>query len=119
MSTTLNFQGSIVVLPSPDFGNQEDLSFDRINSKSRGGDLIVYRDPNWTHTITLKLKFSFITQSKANTLILFIKRSLGQQITLTDWEGFTWTGIISTPAGEVVQESLSNITATFEFVGGR
>lgn len=110
--------GISVLLPSPDFGNTEELNFDRINRRTRGGDLIVYRDPEWTHTITLKLKFSYMTQLKVNAILSFYTATLGKAITLRDWENFSWTGVITSPP-KISQPGPNNYVAEFQFTGAR
>ena len=120
MATVLSqaSSGLTITLPSPDFNNDEKMEFDRINRRTRGGDLVVFRDPEWTHTITLDLKFSWMTQARVHALLAFLKATLGQVITLTDWESYVWTGMVITP-GKVAQPGPSNFTAAFSFIGTR
>lgn len=121
MATVLNYQSSngliTLTLPSPDFDNTEKLDFDRINRKTRGGDLIVFRDSIWTATKTLVYKFSYIPQVRINQLLQFMRLTMGLTIELIDFEGFVWNGIIMTPSGEVSQPGRENFTAQFEFQG--
>ncbi len=117
MATVISYGSITVRLPSPDFDNSEKLDFDRINRKTRGGDLIIFRDEEWTHTQTLSYRFSFMTQSKVNRLLAFLKLTVGLTITLTDFEGFAWSGIITTPTGEVSQPERQGFSAQFDFQG--
>lgn len=117
MATVLSFGATTLILPSPDFENVEKLDFDRINRKTRGGDLIVFRDPTWSATTTLVYRFSYMTQTKVDSLLRFMRQTLGLTIALTDFEGFIWSGVILTPAGEVAQPGRQNFTAQFEFQG--
>ena len=100
----LTFGTLSVQLPSPEFGNVNGLAQSRIQMSSRGGDLIIYRDPSWPTTETLKYQFKDLSNSRAKRFLAFIDASLGQDITLVDYEGVSWTGIITNPDTAVTQE---------------
>ena len=100
----LSFGTLSVQLPSPEFGNVNGISQSRIQMNSRGGDLIIYRDPAWPTTETLKYQFKDLSNTKAKNFLAFIDASLGRDITLVDYEGVSWTGIIINPDTAVTQE---------------
>lgn len=117
MSTTLQYLNQTVVLRDPDFGNVDRLEQSRINRQTRGGDLEIFRDPNWPTDEIQDYKFSFLTQVQINQLLAFFDFSLGQIITLIDHENFTWSGVIITPNGEVSQPARQGFSAQFQFQG--
>jgi len=47
----------------------------------------------------------------------FLEESLGQEITLTDWEGRTWVGIVTTPDAEITRGKGCTNNLAFEFEG--
>lgn len=114
---TLSYEQYSITLRNPDFSNTEDLEISRINRKSRGGDLLMFRDPIWPVTQNLNYKFSFLKQSDLNNLLHFMDLTLGQTVTLVDYEGRTWTGIIITPGSEVSQPERQDFAAQFQFQG--
>jgi hypothetical protein len=116
-NTTLSYGGASVTLRSPDFGNSLKLEPTRINRKNRGGDIIIAQDPNWPIVRILTMKFSFQNQDEVNRLLQFLEYSLGQIITLLDFEERTWTGIITTPSGKVSQPAREGFSAELEFQG--
>jgi hypothetical protein len=109
-------QGSLSVqLRSPDFGNSDSIEIRRISRTTRGGQLIIFRDPQWPKTRTFKVKFSYLKQSDLDNLLDFIYRTVGQNVTYTDHDGRSWTGIILTPGEEVSQPGREDYSAQFTF----
>lgn len=121
MATILSYAPLSLILriPSPDFDDSETVSQDRIVRKTRGGDLIVFRDPEWTGVSQLKFKFSGMDQGKVNQFLNFIKLTVGLPITLTDYEGNVWTGVILNPDAGIVQPGRQILGCSFEFQGSR
>lgn len=117
MAVTLSYETLSITLPSPDFEDTTRLEFNRIQRKTRGGDLIVYKDNLWPKNEVLSMRFSYLGQGQVNRLLDFIYQSLGKDITLLDHEGKTWTGMIVTPAANIVENSRNNLTASFDFIG--
>jgi hypothetical protein len=109
--------GQDIRLPRPEYGNGKRLDFTRINRRSRGGDLIVYRDPQWPKTKTLTLTFAWLTEAQKQALLSFLHQFLATPVQYHDHYGDVWEGIIMTPAANIVQESLNNLTVTLDFQG--
>ncbi len=112
---TLTFGTFHVQLRNPDFGDRESVEVRRINRKTRGGDLIIYRDLAWPLYSTYTWKFSFLAQADLDRLLYFLKLSLGQVIVIIDYEGRTFNAIITTPTDEVSQEGVEEYHAGFSF----
>ena len=113
----LTFGTLVLTLRNPEFGDSRNLEIARINRKTRGGDLVVFRDPMWPKTEVLRFAFDYLTETKAYALDHFLKVSLGQEITLVDYEGRSWTGIIRAPQGSIKQQGRCQYQADFEFEG--
>jgi hypothetical protein len=114
---TLTFGSNVLILRNPEIGDARNLEIARINRKTRGGDLVIYRDPTWPITEVLRFSFTALTDTKAYQLDYFLQVSLGQLITLVDYEGRTWQGIIRSPQGTITQQGICNYNAEFEFEG--
>jgi hypothetical protein len=106
-----------VSLRSPDFGNKDQLAFNRISRETRGGTLIVYADPIWPKIETLVLSFSALHRNVAQALLTFLDSYLGQEVGLIDWEHRYWKGIIITPENSVIEDSKDSFSASFSFEG--
>lgn len=115
MAITLTKGSLTVTLRDPDFGDTDTIESRRIQRKSRGGDLIMYRDPMWPKTETFTFEFSYLKRQDLMNLVLFIEETLGQEITLTDYNGRVFQGIITTPSEELAQSGLENFTTKFSF----
>jgi hypothetical protein len=106
-----------IELRSPNLGNKDRLSFNRIVRETRGGTLMVYADPMWPKIQTLVLSFSGLTGTQKDALLSFLDTYLGQEIGLLDWEHRYWKGVIVKPDMPVVQDDRNSYTASFEFEG--
>lgn len=117
----LQFEATTLTLPSPEFGNGETLEFTRINRKTRGGDLMVFRDNTWPKDDVLSFNFERLTEQQSQDLLRFLAHSLGKDITLTDHESRKWIGYVLTPTGNVIQPAPRRsacdraFAASFEF----
>lgn len=93
---TLNFR-------PPTLGNKDEISFQRINRQTRGGDLILFRDNQWPKTERLHLTFDFDTNARGLRLLQFIRDYIGLEMNYRDHENRLWVGIIANPETELVQ----------------
>lgn len=104
-------------LETPNLGNLDRLSFNRVMRETRGGTLVVYADPVWPKVQTLVLSFSNLKSVEAQGLLTFMDDHLGKEIGLIDWEHRYWRGVITSPDGAVVEDAFDTFTASFEFQG--
>ncbi len=116
---TFTFGSFTFQVRKPDFGSSDKLEFSRINRRSRGGDLIIYRDPQWPESITLMLPFSFLGNKDIINFRKLFELSLGEQVTYQDHLGSTWTGIILNPAEPIVQYGIDRFSLKVELQGAR
>lgn len=120
---TLTYGSLSVVLTNVELGNTDSIEQSRIQMNSRAGDLIIFRDPQWPTSEKIKLQFKNLSQVKAKSFLAFIDATLGQDITLVDYEGFSWTGTILNPETAVTQEgpelgvACGGFNAEIEFQG--
>ncbi len=106
-----------VALKTPNLGNKDRLSFQRVLRETRGGTLIVYADPIWPKIQTLVLTFSGLLRVESQELLTFIDDHLGQEIGLIDWEHRYWRGVITTPDEPAIEDRFDSFTVNFEFEG--
>lgn len=104
-----------LTLRAPDFDNSDKLQFTRVNRQTRGGDLTIFRDPIWPQSAILALKWSTLAQKDINNILIFLKATIGQLVEYTDYEGRVFTGVIKTPASEVVESARQLNSAELEF----
>ena len=104
-----------IILPSPDFENQEKEAFNRVNRRTRGGDLYIYRASFWPKSETFGMRWSNLSEKQAKDLLIFLQRSAGKLVIFTDFENRSFTGLIKSPNNEIVQTSRYLFSTSFEF----
>lgn len=114
---TLTYGSLVVSIKSPVFGNKESVEVRRIVRKTRGGDLTICRDLAWPKTIIVTYAFSYLKEIDYTRLMEFMSVSLGQIITLLDYEGRLWQGIIITPGNDFSETGIQDTGAGFQFQG--
>lgn len=114
-AVTLTYGTNTITLRPPEFDNVQSISLDRIARKTRNGDLIIFRDPNWVKNEVFKYSFVYLTQRQVYDLLNFIQLSLGQNVTLVDYEGRIFVGTIINPAAVMAQPGVDNFTVDIEF----
>lgn len=117
MSVVFTYNGVNHTFRNPQMGNGDELSFQRINRRSRGGDLILFRDADWPKTEVLSLTFSFAEEADARLLINFIRATIGKFINYRDHENRLWTGVIQNPDAEITQAGISTYQIQISFEG--
>lgn len=108
-----------LVLKNPETDNRRRASFDRVLRETRGGDLIVYRDPNWNTVQSLQFTIIGIKRSLLTDLQTFMDNTLGEEIVLVDWLGEEWRGIITRPDEIATEDNEGYWTYAFEFEGSK
>lgn len=104
-------------LPKPDFDDTYTYDFTRINRRSRGGDLIISRDPIWPATKSLNLRWSYLSQAQVDVILNFMKVSLGRRCRYLNYDNVEWEGFITNPQAQAQQQGRSNFTINIEFQG--
>lgn len=112
---TLSLGSLTLELRNPEFGNKETIQSKRISRNIRGGDLVVFRDNNWSVTNILDFEITVLSQDRITEFLTFIRLTLGQPITLIDYMGRSWTGIIITPTEEAIQSGREFWKIKFQF----
>lgn len=102
---------------NPTIGNRDQLSFQRVNRRTRGGDLTIFRDTDWPKTEVLSLTFDFDKEEDYRRLLNLIKISIGDQINYLDHENKQWSGIIQNPDTEGSQAGLNSFQIQVLFEG--
>jgi hypothetical protein len=104
-------------LRKPEFDDSYSYDFTRINRQSRGGDLLIARDPIWPSTKSLSLRFTYLKQSEIDLLLDFMKLTLGKRCRYLNYDNVEWEGFITNPQAVTQQIGRSNHTITIEFQG--
>ena len=98
----------LMTLRTPNFGDRDRNKYNRINRESRGGSLVVFRDPKWPKQRTLLLDFSGILDSEVDNILSFFQNTLGLPIGFRDWQNRVWRGIITNPNSPVIFSKRNN-----------
>lgn len=109
-----------VILTIPEIGDVDKIDVSRVQEQTRGGDLIIFRDPVWPITEILRYKFIGLTRNKSQALLKFFADTIGLSIQLSDYQGIIWNGIILTPEAEITCSNDNNCGTyeiEFEFQG--
>ena len=116
---TYPYSTPVLTLPlrRPNFDNVTQLEYRKINRRSRGGTLQIFRDTAWPSAERLILTFSALKQEEITNLFTFLKASLGKEIGYLDHESRQWRGVILTPSAQMSEESREGFSASVEIEG--
>lgn len=120
-SSTVTYTCGInsILINAPEIGDTEEMTFQRIVRESAGGTLTGFRQSSWpkSRVLTYTFKNFGCTQTKEDVQA-FLRVSLGLQVTLLDYWGRTWVGVITNPdeAYQDISRSTSQITIKFQGV---
>jgi hypothetical protein len=117
MSVVFTYNGVNHTFRNPQMGNTDEISFQRVNRRTRGGDLNLFRDEDWPKTEVLNLTFNFTTEAEARLLLNFIRATIGQEINYRDHENRLWYGVIQNPDAEMVQPGRNTYQIAVSFEG--
>lgn len=101
----------------PILGNGNDISFQRISRRTRGGDLIIFRDSDWPKTETLTLTFDFDTDAEMKRMLVMLRETAGFFIYYRDHENRLWFGLIQNPDATAEQPGRNTYRITIVFEG--
>jgi len=104
MSVTFSYGSLSIGLRNPELGNTAKMGWGRIQRENRGGDLNIFRDPQWPKYHIQELEFRLLKAVDKQALLNFVKQTLGQIITYVDYESRTWLVIITNPFLNFTQE---------------
>lgn len=106
-----------VEIRNPTFDNVEQFASRRINRRSLGGELDLYRDESWVKIQRLILSFSSLSEIQRNDLLQFLIRGLGQEVGILDFESRQWRGVILTPSSAISQPKREGYSFSLDFEG--
>lgn len=113
----LGLPTSKVTLRKPELDNRDRNAYTRVNHETRGGEIIVYSDPDWPKIRTLAITVVGLTKDKIDELQTFMFNNVGKMIGIDDWEGRLWKGFITNPNEPATQDGKKSWTISFEFEG--
>jgi len=114
-TTVLACGSSIIILPAPDFENSEKLNYTRVNRRTRGGDLKIFRADYWPKSRTFSMKWSHLPKEIRSRLLIFLRKYLGKPVTLKDYESRTSQVLINNPDTDFTEDRRDAHTVTLEF----
>lgn len=117
LKTTFTFGSRTYVFRRPVLGNGNELSFTRINRRTRGGDLIIFRDADWPKTETLSMTFDFDTDAEMKAMLNMIRETAGYFINYRDHENRLWFGVIQNPDTQAEQTGRNSYRISLVFEG--
>lgn len=106
-----------IELRAPQFDDVEQYEFRRINRKTRGGTLQIFRDNAWPASERLTYSFDNLKEQKKQDLLQFLQQTIGQEIGLLDYESRKWRGVIITPTTQAGNEDRAGNSITIQFEG--
>jgi hypothetical protein len=115
--TNITGTDDLVVLRNPELDDRDRVGFTRINRESQGGELQVYRDPTWPLINTVQGTVIGLKKQDVDDWLSFMEEHLGEEISMADWHGRYWRGIITNPGEPVVEDTRDRWTLAFEFEG--
>lgn len=104
-------------LRNPNFDNVEQFEFRRINRRTKGGGLDLFRDETWPKAKRLIYSFSELKETQRNDLLTFLIRSIGQEIGILDFESRQWRGVILTPSAAIAEPRSGGFGFSLDFEG--
>jgi hypothetical protein len=107
-----------ITLCVPNMGDIRRRDFQRINRRSRGNDLIVYRDPAWVVSDHFTLLVDKLNAAQKQNLINFLEYTTGLYIRMRDYEGNIWKGFITNPNVPITQIGSCRYSCELQFSGG-
>lgn len=111
------YKSTDILLRKPDFDDTYRYEFTRIDRRSRGGDILISRDPIWPDNKTFKIAFSYLNEEEINKLHAFMEESLGKTIRYLNYDSVEWEGYITNPQTESAQVGRANYSIAIEFQG--
>lgn len=93
-------------LRNPSLNDKLGLTYSRIQRKSRGNQLIVFRATHWPKSRIFNLAFSSLTATNRNEIIAFIRASLGKEIKYTDYLSQEHKVLLINPDTDITQEGI-------------
>lgn len=104
-----------VVFPAPDFDNQENFEFLRVNRRSRGGDLEIFRADYWPKNRVLVMSWSTLDYRMRKTMQDFVVRNLGLEVIVYSYDDQIYVGVIRTPEAEFTEPTSGLHALKLEF----
>ena len=93
-------------LRNPELNDRKSLVYSRVQRKSRGNSLILFRASHWPKSRVFNISFRALTSSNRDAIISFIRASLGKEIKYTDFLAQEHKVVLINPDAEITQEGI-------------
>lgn len=101
-------------LRNANLGNSDSLEFTRLSRNTTGGDVIIFRDNRWPEIEKLSITFDNCSPNIMQKIRDLIKVSLGKPVTYIDYNGITWSALITNPNTAIRQAGINTYTVALE-----
>lgn len=115
--TNITGTDDLVVLKNPELDDRDRVGYTRINRETRGGELQMFRDPTWPLVNTIQGTIVGLKKQDVEDWQDFMSDHLGEEISMADWHGRYWRGVIINPGEPAVEDTRDRWTVAFEFEG--
>lgn len=113
----LTYNNTTIALPSPSFGDSENVNYRKIINISRGKELLISAKMGYDNLKSIRIydyTFPFIDEPTKQQLLDFLDSSVGQIISVLDYNDFNYQGIIMNPIAEIEQPGRNNNQVTLQ-----
>lgn len=107
----------VLALRNAEFGDSLQLGFDRVNTETRGNQLVVIIDDHWPEYEELNFEVRGLCGTDRDSIISFVDATLGLECRLVDHFGRVWHGFITTPQNDVLEYKAGVFEWAFNFRG--
>lgn len=79
---------------NPNFGDTVTTDYRPIIRRNLSNQVSVFKSPYWATTDTFRFTISGLSEDQCEEIIEFLHANAGEEITLVDYLGITWTGVV-------------------------
>lgn len=106
--------GFSITLPAPEFNNTDSYSQTRIQRLSQSGTLLIGGSNLWPKDNGFGITLSYLSEAQVDSLRNFANNNQGVPVTYVDYEGVSWTVLITNPDFHVAQPGRNNRSIDLE-----
>jgi len=101
---SLEYNGTLVELPSPVLGDTQDLEVVVLNRRSRGGRARVFRDQSWYSIYRYNYIFKKVESTVKDAFVALAADAMGDRIEVIDHLNQVFTDMFIVEVGQIVEE---------------
>jgi len=113
---SLEYNGTLIELPSPTLGDTQDLEVIVLNRRSRGGRARVFRDQSWFSLHRYNYTFKKVELTVKDAFLTLAADAMGDRIEVIDHLNQVFTDMFIVEVGQVVEEHNDLCSYTIDVV---